>query len=72
MAQEENGLTPLHMAALTGTVDSVELLLEWDADVSVRGWGEETPLHFAVLKNTPAVVQKLLDWELIRSIWELI
>lgn len=44
----DDGDTPLHIAATVGSVDSIQALLEFKADANFRNPKEETPLHQAV------------------------
>lgn len=43
----ETGLTPLHLAALTGKVGMTKLLLEYGADPNALSDFHETPMHLA-------------------------
>jgi len=47
IVNEETGYTPLIIAAKRGHADVVKLLLENNADTSVRDYGEETAMHYA-------------------------
>ena len=42
------GLTPLHIAAMKGDADMVQLLVQLRAQVDVGDGNESTPLHYAV------------------------
>jgi ankyrin repeat protein len=46
-AQDKTHSTPLHLAAFTGSSETVRLLLEHGADVSVLDESHKTPLHLA-------------------------
>ena len=61
MARDENGFTPLHIAARWGTPANNQLLLAAGADVMARAGDGSTPLHFAAGFGTPANIQALLD-----------
>eukprot|EP00811_Abedinium_folium_P025600 NODE_3664_length_2002_cov_5.939200.p1 GENE.NODE_3664_length_2002_cov_5.939200~~NODE_3664_length_2002_cov_5.939200.p1 ORF type:complete len:535 (+),score=139.56 NODE_3664_length_2002_cov_5.939200:182-1606(+) len=60
-AQDGRGQTPLHLAAQSGDVALIQVLLEHGADPNTQeettGW---TPLHFAVAKNHYALILQLL------------
>jgi ankyrin repeat protein len=60
-APDEDGMTPLHIAAVVGRKDVAELLIENGADIHARramsGW---TPLHTAGSSRTGAPVAELL------------
>ena len=55
------GGTALTLAALSGDVDSVTLLLEKGSDPSPPGPGGFSPLHLAVMRGDRRMVQVLLD-----------
>lgn len=53
--------TPLHVAASLGSVESVQLLLSYGADVRVKfGPSRSTPLHFAAEEGSPECTKLLL------------
>eukprot|EP00193_Tetraselmis_chui_P007202 CAMPEP_0177751912 /NCGR_PEP_ID=MMETSP0491_2-20121128/637_1 /TAXON_ID=63592 /ORGANISM="Tetraselmis chuii, Strain PLY429" /LENGTH=428 /DNA_ID=CAMNT_0019267077 /DNA_START=145 /DNA_END=1431 /DNA_ORIENTATION=+ len=56
------GQTALHIAALHGNVETVEVLLELGANANCRNQRETTPLHFAAgaKRNQQATVEALL------------
>ena len=60
-AEDNEGLTLLHLASLNGAPEVVELLLARGLDVSGRGGADATPLLSAVTGGEPAVVELLLD-----------
>ncbi|MFW3177119.1 ankyrin repeat domain-containing protein [Xanthomonas phaseoli] len=43
--------TPLHIAALEGRVDLLEIFLPFVKDINIQGDIGNTPLHYAVLKD---------------------
>ncbi len=45
--QDKTHSTPLHLAAFSGSSESVRLLLEHGADVTVLDGSRRTPLHLA-------------------------
>eukprot|EP00276_Gloeochaete_wittrockiana_P019118 CAMPEP_0184337826 /NCGR_PEP_ID=MMETSP1089-20130417/6279_1 /TAXON_ID=38269 ORGANISM="Gloeochaete wittrockiana, Strain SAG46.84" /NCGR_SAMPLE_ID=MMETSP1089 /ASSEMBLY_ACC=CAM_ASM_000445 /LENGTH=321 /DNA_ID=CAMNT_0026663887 /DNA_START=362 /DNA_END=1327 /DNA_ORIENTATION=- len=57
----KSGATPLHLAAIEGLTDFVEMLLQYGAHVNAVDNSEQTPLHFAARNGSPDVVQQLLD-----------
>lgn len=59
-AKNNNGLTPLHQAAVSGHKDAVELLLANKADVNAKSNNGETPLHMAVMLGRKDVAKVLL------------
>ena len=46
-AQDEAHVTPLHLAALSGNAQTVQLLIEHGADVNALDKSNKTTLHFA-------------------------
>ncbi|ORY38442.1 ankyrin, partial [Rhizoclosmatium globosum] len=42
------GRTPLHLAALKGSIEAVKILLKYGADVNARNNSNWTPLHWAI------------------------
>ncbi|PSK46267.1 hypothetical protein B9Z65_5235 [Elsinoe australis] len=57
----ESGDTALHLAANTGSVGIVRLLLEHGADVVVRNTGGATALHLAASSGHADIAQLLID-----------
>lgn len=55
------GDTPLHIAALRGDIQAVNLLLDAGADINARGEDGFTALHYAVELCHPDVVRLLLE-----------
>lgn len=53
--------TPLHVAAWYNQVETVELLLDYGADVNARTKFDWTPLHCAALQGSIDCVRILLD-----------
>lgn len=54
------GNTPLHVAAVQGDVDAIELLLSAGADPNALGELGNTPLHDAVISEKLDVIAVLL------------
>jgi uncharacterized protein len=57
-ARNRVGDSPLMLAAYTGKLDAVDLLLAGGAKLNHEGW---TPLHYAVFAEQPDMVSRLLD-----------
>jgi len=57
----QDGSSPLHVAALHGRVDLVPLLLKHGASVGARNVNQAVPLHLACQKGHFQVVRCLLD-----------
>ena len=58
--EDKEGRTSLHLAALEGRKDVVELLLASKAEVNAKDNKGETPLHMAARKGRKDVVELLL------------
>ena len=60
---DDHGNTPLHLAADTGHIEAVRLLLEAGARTDVRNHqsGGEAPLHRAAVKGNSEVIRILLE-----------
>lgn len=59
--RDENGLTPIHLAAKNGHVDLIKALKDAGADVSAQtedGW---TPMHLAAENGHVDVIKALTD-----------
>ena len=56
VAQDETGLTPLHLAAFSGRFEIVRLLIERGADVSALDGCNTAPLHSASSTVSPKTV----------------
>jgi ankyrin repeat protein len=60
LSKDNNGLTPLHYAAVIGRKDMVEWLLSHKADVNAKDNNDLTPLHYAAAIGLKAVPELLL------------
>lgn len=61
-AQDEDGRTPLHWAALKETPASMEILLKAGAAINPQDKNGETPLHWAAMNHkNPALMETLLN-----------
>ena len=58
---KQNGVRPLHRAALWGNLEVVKFLLSKNADVNVKKKDGQTPLDLAIRRGHLAVVKRLLD-----------
>ncbi|KAL4101499.1 hypothetical protein PRIC1_005251 [Phytophthora ramorum] len=56
-----NRRTPLHWAAISGSLEAVNLLLEAGADPNFQDAGGRSPLHWAARLNRTDVVRSLLQ-----------
>ncbi len=56
-----NYQTPLHLAAVTGEIDIVRLLLEHNVRVDVLDIHQQTPLHKAAAYDHAEVVEYLIE-----------
>jgi len=60
-ARDEDGRTPLYIAAANGSVEVARLLLKHGADVNARAIDGSTPLHLAVAFGHLDVAELLLE-----------
>ena len=60
-AKGEGGWTPLHKAALAGTVPFIEALLADGASVNAKAENDATPLHVAAAYGQVPAIEALLD-----------
>ena len=58
---DENGSTPLHWACYSGAEESVNFLLNLEANINAQDKEKLTPLHLAVLGGREKIVLKLLQ-----------
>ena len=58
---EQNGQTPLHIAAFNDRIDVAKLLLADNADVNAKAKNGSTPLHLAAAKGFREMVELLLS-----------
>ena len=69
--RDERGDTPLAVAADSGSLGVVHLLLEHGADPNDRVWGEYTALHITALQDYPPAVapqEKENDLDIARAL----
>ena len=62
VASSEGGLIPLHVAAMSGDVASVQLLLAAGAPINAQSASGSTPLHLATEKGHLGVLCELLGY----------
>lgn len=60
-ARTRNGETVLHLAALAGAEDTVELLIEKGANIEACNKRQQTPLHHATASNSLLTVKILCE-----------
>ncbi|KAJ6008350.1 NACHT nucleoside triphosphatase [Penicillium herquei] len=61
-SKDNNGRTPLHIAALRGWSREVGILLTYAADPTCQDNDGYTPLHYAAAENNIAVARSLFHW----------
>lgn len=57
--QDENGRTPLHMAAIFGRTDTAEILIQHGADINIPDNENKTPMMIAQENGLFDFVQRL-------------
>lgn len=60
-AQNDEGDTALHLAALSGSFDVCDILLQHGADVAVRNNHQQTPLEWACLVGRADIARLLIE-----------
>ncbi|KAH0586575.1 hypothetical protein H2248_007800 [Termitomyces sp. 'cryptogamus'] len=58
---DKDGKTALHLASQNGDSNTIKVLLEYSADVHVKGKDEKTALHFVAEKGDSDIVKLLLE-----------
>ncbi len=59
--ENNNGWTPLHMAAWNGRVEIARMLIDAGANVNVQNEWSNTPLHWAASRGQVKIVRMLID-----------
>ncbi len=59
LTQDNNGMTPLHTAALKNNVPVAAVLVQRGADVNYKTTTEWTPLRVAAYANAPEMINFL-------------
>ena len=59
--QDENGRTPLHLAASFGRTDTAEVLIQNDADMDIQDNDGRTPIMLAQESGNFEIAQMLID-----------
>ncbi len=59
--EDNYNLTPLHWAALNGSVEIARMLIDAGADVNVQTNGGRTPLHWAARRGEVEIARMLID-----------
>ncbi len=67
----QEGLTPLHVAAMKGHTDIVRYLVRKGADINATDTSGYTPLHYAVLSGHTEVVRYLVSENVRRGNWNV-
>jgi ankyrin repeat protein len=60
-SKNNDGNTPLHLAAIYGTPEIVANLISKGADVDSKNNNGNTPLHLAAIHGTPEIVANLIE-----------
>ncbi|CAG8632103.1 28328_t:CDS:2, partial [Dentiscutata erythropus] len=60
-AADTNGKTALHLSAENGHKDIVEILINYQADISIGDKNDKTSLHLATKNDHTAIVNKLIN-----------
>ncbi len=62
--QDQYGRSPLHVAAAVNYAEMVEFLLQNEADIDIRTFGEgQTAIHFAAKSDAINSLKMLLKYE---------
>eukprot|EP01114_Cavostelium_apophysatum_P010027 TRINITY_DN2340_c0_g1_i2.p1 TRINITY_DN2340_c0_g1~~TRINITY_DN2340_c0_g1_i2.p1 ORF type:complete len:294 (+),score=38.84 TRINITY_DN2340_c0_g1_i2:209-1090(+) len=61
LTMNDVGVTPLHLAAGTGRIDIINLLIEQGASVDAANFSGQTPLFYAAMQQKYDAVHRLLD-----------
>ena len=60
-ARDSRNVTPLHLASSMGSVDAVQLLVQYNSDVHVRDDEGQTPFQLASINGHDGVMRLLLE-----------
>ena len=66
--RDQDGNTPLHLAAINGQTETVRALIELGADVNLAGNFRATPLHEAARHGHTETVQALIDAKAVMNL----
>lgn len=58
---DNNGRTPLSLAAELGDINTLSTLLKYNPDVNISSTSGASPLHFASCARSPSCIKPLLD-----------
>ena len=62
IVKDNNGRTPLHVAAASNHVEMIKWLLDHDADIEAETFQEQqTPFHYAARYNSVEALELLFD-----------
>lgn len=61
IAQNSDGMTPLHLAVQQGNIDILERLIDRKADVNAQNKDGMTPLHLAVQQDSADILDRLIN-----------
>ena len=66
--KDNNGITPLHIAAAHGYVEICKMILDSVPDKNPKAWNGKTPLHFAA-KNGHEIIFNMIMPKKIEDIF---
>ncbi|EAY23609.1 hypothetical protein TVAG_119460 [Trichomonas vaginalis G3] len=59
--QDDNGRTPLHIAALYSNEEAVDILIENGANINALDFNGNTPIFHAILSRSQTIIDKLVQ-----------